>query len=228
MTQQAGHITKAYDVELERLHSELIDMVQAVRRQASDLTGALSGLNAPAAEAVVAHDASINEREVALDAFLEALISRRQPQAGDLRMMLGACRMTGDLERMGDEVRSAARGVRNLAGTTVPEDLVRELAGLSEKDEGLADDMAAVVRSLDPRAARTLVGARRVVSSRMNGVLGDIVARMRSGEIGVDAGLEFVRICHALGRVAAHVQNVGEAVVFIAEGLDIRHDRLSV
>ena len=62
MTQQAGHITKAYDVELERLHSELIDMVQAVRRQASDLTGALSGLNAPAAEAVVAHDASIIAR----------------------------------------------------------------------------------------------------------------------------------------------------------------------
>lgn len=223
MTKQAGHITKAYDAELERLHSGLCDMSRAVRRQVSDLSRALAGLNVPAAEEVVEHDAAINAQEVELDAFLEALISRRQPQAGDLRMMLGACRMTADLERMGDEVRSAARGVRRLAGTAVPNDIVAVLADAVRKAEDQVEEMTAVVETLKPEAARTLVGARRVVSSHLHGVLDDLVARMRAGSLGIDAGLELVRMCHALGRIAAHVQNVGEAVVFIVDGTDIRH-----
>ena len=40
----------------------------------------------------------------------------------------------------------------------------------------------------------------------------------------LDTGLELIRINRALERVAAHMQNIGEAVVFAVEGLDIRHE----
>ena len=35
-----------------------------------------------------------------------------------------------------------------------------------------------------------------------------------------------IRIARALERVAAHLQNVGETVIFMIEGRDIRHEAL--
>lgn len=224
MIHQQGHITKAYDAELNRLEEGLCGMADAVRAQLGNLRKALMNLNATEAEAVVAHDAEINDREVALDAFLEALISRRQPQANDLRVMLGSCRMTNDLERMGDEVRNAAKGVRNLAQVKIvpAQDISRLVAttlGISE----LADDMAKCIRTRDGKLARELLKGRTVVSSSMHQALVELIDHMRSGGVGLEVGLELIRINRALERVAAHIQNIGEAVIFIIEGVDIRH-----
>lgn len=87
---QNGHLVKAFDAELRNLHEGLLDMARAVRRQLDDMGDALVNLNAQAASEVVARDAEINDWEVRLDAFMETLISRRQPQAIDLRMLLAA------------------------------------------------------------------------------------------------------------------------------------------
>lgn len=224
MIHQTGHITKAYDAELARLEEGLSEMANAVCQQLVNLRDALANLNAAEAESVVAKDADINDREVALDAFLEALISRRQPQANDLRMMLGSCRMTNDLERMGDEVRNAAKGVRNLAqGEAVPAEDVSQLVAATLEISGLADDMAKCIRTRDGKLAHELLDGRTVVSSAMHQALKELIEHMHSGSVTLEVGLELIRINRALERVAAHMQNIGEAVIFILEGVDIRH-----
>lgn len=220
------HSVKAFDAELEVLQKNILDMARAVRQQLDDVGDALVKGDAKAAEQVAARDKVINEWEVELDAFMETLISRRQPQAIDLRMLLGGYRMTNDFERMGDEIRNAAKGIRRLGAplSGAASDTAASLLKIHALLQVMADDMIASIDDLDLERARALMRRRTVVSSEVSESLVSIIGRMKAGVISIDDGLAFIRINRALERVAAHLQNIGEAVVFVVEGLDVRHD----
>ena len=65
------------------------------------------------------------------------------------------------------------------------------------------------------------------MSGQVHDALTATVSRMKMNAVTLDDGLEFIRINRALERVAAHMQNVGEAIIFIVEGLDIRHEKIA-
>jgi phosphate uptake regulator len=137
-------------------------------------------------------------------------------------------RMTTDFERMGDEIRNAAKGVRKLSELVKPLSEpalanVSTLFSLHALLRVMGDDMIACVRLLDPERARALVARRTIVSAEVDEALSDTVERLKTGELKLADGLEFIRINRSLERVAAHMQNVGETVVFMTEGVDIRH-----
>ena len=147
-----------------------------------------------------------------------------------LGMLTGAIcyRMTTDFERMGDEIRNAAKGVRKLSELVKPLSEpalanVSTLFSLHALLRVMGDDMIACVRLLDPERARALVARRTIVSAEVDEALSDTVERLKTGELKLADGLEFIRINRSLERVAAHMQNVGETVVFMTEGVDIRH-----
>ena len=207
-----AHTVKRFDAELEELNNNVVKMASAVEEQLGRLGDALVNLNADEAAKVMAEDHVINSWEAELDDYLETIISRRQPQAVDLRLLLGYYRMTTDFERMGDEIRNAAKGVRKLSELVKPLSEpalanVSTLFSLHALLRVMGDDMIACVRLLDPERARALVARRTIVSAEVDEAL----------------GLEFIRINRSLERVAAHMQNVGETVVFMTEGVDIRH-----
>ena len=218
------HIVKAFDAELKSLLSNMLDMAGAVRGQLAALSTALAGLNREEAEKVVERDALINLWEKELDAFMES-----QPQAVDLRLLLGCWRMTNDFERMGDEVRNAAKGICRLANPAVGQagEALTELVSVLERLKGMADKMNAALLSMDAKAARHLVEERDLVSEQVHDALTATVSRMKMNAVTLDDGLEFIRINRALERVAAHMQNIGEAIIFIVEGLDIRHEKIA-
>lgn len=219
-----AHTVKRFDAELEELNNNVVKMASAVEEQLGRLGDALVNLNADEAAKVMAEDHVINSWEAELDDYLET----RQPQAVDLRLLLGYYRMTTDFERMGDEIRNAAKGVRKLSELVKPLSEpalanVSTLFSLHALLRVMGDDMIACVRLLDPERARALVARRTIVSAEVDEALSDTVERLKTGELKLADGLEFIRINRSLERVAAHMQNVGETVVFMTEGVDIRH-----
>ena len=223
-----AHTVKRFDAELEELNNNVVKMASAVEEQLGRLGDALVNLNADEAAKVMAEDHVINSWEAELYYYLETIISRRHPHAVDLRLLLGYYRMTTDFERMGDEIRNAAKGVRKLSELVKPLSEpalanVSTLFSLHALLRVMGDDMIACVRLLDPERARALVARRTIVSAEVDEALSDTVERLKTGELKLADGLEFIRINRSLERVAAHMQNVGETVVFMTEGVDIRH-----
>ena len=158
-----AHTVKRFDAELEELNNNVVKMASAVEEQLGRLGDALVNLNADEAAKVMAEDHVINSWEAELDDYLETIISRRQPQAVDLRLLLGYYRMTTDFERMGDEIRNAAKGVRKLSELVKPLSEpalanVSTLFSLHALLRVMGDDMIACVRLLDPE--RWSLGAR--------------------------------------------------------------------
>src|SRR4051794_21995434 len=106
---QTEHSLKHYDLDLEGLRSRAVEMGGLVASQLLAASTAPMSGDIRALDAVVAEDLRVSALEVSVDTDCSHLIARRQPAAGDLRMVLAIIKIVTDLERIGDEAAKIAR-----------------------------------------------------------------------------------------------------------------------
>ena len=139
------HTSKQFDAELEALRARVLQMGGLVEEQIKLAVDALVTGDHDRCVAIEANDHRVNGMEVAIDEDCSTIIARRQPAAGDLRMIMTVVKTITDLERIGDEAEKiGARVVRHLS-----------IAGW--KDQHVDEEFRGVIRQLitfmmeDPR-----------------------------------------------------------------------------
>lgn len=178
--------------------------------------------DADLAESVIVGDEVINDMEDEIDKFSLELLALDQPMAVDLRTIVGAQRITVNLERLGDEaVNLAHRAIFLSTRPPMPhnpkmEDLANTVkAMLSEALKAYVDDdvnLAGQVCRMDDKADDLTIAILRQMVS-------DMVAESRIVERGVHA---IIGARH-LERVGDLSTNVAETVVFVVEGTNMKH-----
>ena len=110
------HTAKAFDVDLQELTRMVAEMGGLAERQIVESVDALIRRDVALGKRVVALDADVDriQREIEERAVLS--IARRQPMAVDLRAIVGALRIAGDLERIGDLAKNIGKRVSALDG----------------------------------------------------------------------------------------------------------------
>src|SRR5580704_2869788 len=105
------HTMKAFDADLQDLTRVVVEMGGLAERQIVNALEALDKRDAALAQRVIADDAKIDalQREIEEKSILT--IARRQPMAVDLREVVGALRLSNDLERIGDLAKNIAKRV---------------------------------------------------------------------------------------------------------------------
>ena len=103
------HIFKQYDAELESVRAKVLQMGGLVEQQIINALEALVTANPKIAAEVMESDRQVNALEVQVDEDCSHIIARRQPAAGDLRMIMMVVKTITDLERIGDEATKIAR-----------------------------------------------------------------------------------------------------------------------
>ena len=154
------HTVKSYDNELSALERRIAEMGGIAEKMVIDAMDALAGADAGLAQQVVATDPRLDalQRDIEEQAILT--IARRQPMAVDLREIVGAIRVAGDLERVGDLAKNIAkRSVRIGIEARVPRTIVG-LKHMNEVATELLKDVLDAYAQRDVERARG-VGARR-------------------------------------------------------------------
>ncbi|WFS62841.1 phosphate signaling complex protein PhoU [Pseudodesulfovibrio thermohalotolerans] len=179
--------------------------------------------DADLAESVIVGDEAINEMEDDIDNFSLELLALDQPMAVDLRTIVGAQRITVNLERLGDEaVNLAHRAIFLSTRPPMPhnpkmEDLSNTAKKmLSESLKAYVDDdvsLAGQVCRMDDKADDLTIAILRQM-------VADMVAESRIVERGVHA---IIGARH-LERIGDLATNVAETVVFIVEGTSMKHN----
>src|SRR3954447_18192243 len=119
------HTAKAFDVDLQELTRMVAEMGGLAEKQIADAVDALARRDADRAQRTVASDPSIDALQAKIEERAVLTIARRQPMAVDLREIVGALRVSNDLERIGDLAKNIGKRVLALGSDFHPQKLIR-------------------------------------------------------------------------------------------------------
>ena len=111
MSEAPEHLVKSYDQELKRLRNMMTQMGGIVETQVALAAEAIMHRDAAAATRAVEEDPKVDALEREVETFVIRLLALRQPVAGDLRQIVAALKITGDLERIGDYAANVAKRI---------------------------------------------------------------------------------------------------------------------
>ncbi len=218
------HISHQFDEEMQELRHQVLKMGGLVESQIGAAIAALQSTDAEAAEKIILKDHKVNAMEVTIDEACARILARRQPAASDLRMVVAVIKTITDLERIGDEAEKIAKMALNLAD---------EDAGFSSRYAGirhLGDQVAAMVHDvLDAYARMDVDAALKVVrdddeaDKEYQDLLRMLMTYMMEDPRKISEVLDVVWAARALERIGDHAKNIGEYVIYLVKGKDVRH-----
>ena len=103
------HTVKTFDRELDALERRIVEMGGIAEKMVIDAMDALANADTMLAHEVVAADLRLDALQREIENMAVTTIARRQPVAADLRELIGAIRIAGDLERVGDLAKNIAK-----------------------------------------------------------------------------------------------------------------------
>ena len=141
---------EAFDESLQSVRHDLVQMAEMVRQAVGDATIALLEANLKLAERVISADAELDLLRERVEEQSYELINLQSPVATDLRTLIAALKMAGELERMGDLAVHVAKVARmRIPETAVPDQLEREgVAAFVQSFETLLAAIDAKARNL--------------------------------------------------------------------------------
>ncbi|MGA2325666.1 MAG: phosphate signaling complex protein PhoU [Bryobacteraceae bacterium] len=208
--------------ELEELQQRLLEMAGLVESAIYNSVLALSERDEARARQVLNNEARINQMEIAIDDCAVRLLALQQPMARDLRFLTAAIKINSDLERMGD----LAVNIVERALSLMKQPPVKPLIDIPQLAR-LAESM--VRRSLDAFVRRDAELARQVllsddaVDDLRDAIYGELVGFMERDPSTVSRSLDLIFVARNLERIADHATNIAEDVLFLVQGVDVRH-----
>ena len=218
------HTSKQFDAELEAVRAQVLQMGGLVESQIRLAIEALVHDDVPLMNRVINDDHRVNAMEVQIDESCNQIIARRQPAAGDLRMVMTVVKTITDLERIGDEAAKIARMGKLLSqrkSLILPR--YTEVKRIAE----LALDM--LHKSLDAFARLDLFYTAQVVrqdelvDEEFRTILRYLITYMMEDPRTISTALEILFIAKAIERIGDHAKNMSEYVVYMVKGKDVRH-----
>jgi phosphate transport system protein len=208
--------------ELEELQGRLLEMGGLVESAIYNSVLALTERSEARARQVLNNEARINQMEIAIDDCAVRLLALQQPMARDLRFLTAAIKINSDLERMGD----LAVNIVERALSLMRQPPVKPLIDIPKLAQ-LAESM--VHKSLDSFVRRDAELARQVllsddaVDELRDAIYEELVSFMERDPSTVSRSLDLIFVARNLERVADHATNIAEDVVFLVQGVDVRH-----
>ena len=185
---------------------------------------ALAQFSAEAAAQVIEAESRVNTMEVEIDHDLSSIISRRQPTAGDLRLLIAISKTTANLERAGDEAEKIARMVRSITQSgmarAVPASELRVVADLASAL--LRKSLDAFAR-LDVSMAFSILKEDDAIDDEFDGFVRKLVTYMMEDPRTISTSLDLLFVAKAIERIGDHAKNIAEFTIYVVKGADVRH-----
>lgn len=217
------HISRQYNVDLENIRTLVLQMGGLVEQQIEHAITALVQGNVTLADAVIVTDYKVNSLEVTIDEDCNQIIARRQPAAGDLRLVLMVIKTITDLERIGDEAEKIARMAVQLANEERPKNNYMEIQTLGTHVRHMVHNALDAYARMDTIAAVRVAGDDRQIDKEYEGVMRQMITFMMEDPRTISASIDMVWVAKAIERIGDHTKNIAEHVIFIAAGADVRH-----
>ena len=211
------HVVKSYDQELKRLRNMMTQMGGIVETQVALAADAIMLRDAASATRAVEEDPKVDALEREVETFVIRLLALRQPVAADLRHIVAALKITGDLERIGDYAANVAKRSIVLSQFALP----YSLAGLAHMARMVQGQLKTIIDALgdsDSDKAMEVWRSDQVVDDLYNALFRELITYMMEDPRNITPCTHLLFIAKNLERIGDHATNVAENLYYAVKG----------
>lgn len=216
------HISGQFNEDLERVINHVMHMGGLVEKQVSDALTAVGEADEALAKQVLTNDYQVNALEVSIDDECTRIIAKRQPAAGDLRLIMAIVKTIADLERIGDEAEKIAK-VALESFSTKQQDLLLNLDNLGMRVlEFLRATLDAFTR-MDVETAIRVHKNDDKIDREYEALMRQLMTYMMEDPRSIPQIMSVIWSARALERIGDRCQNICEYIIYFVKGKDVRH-----
>ena len=224
MSEAPEHLVKSYDQELKRLGNLITEMGGIVESQVADAATAIMQRDAEVATRVVETDPKVDAIEHEVEQFVIRLLALRQPVAADLRNIVAALKITGDLERIGDYAANVAK--RSIVLSQF--NLSLSLSGLGHMAQLVQGNLKLIIDAVTENDAEKAIQVWRsdqMIDDLYNTVFRELITYMMEDPRNITPCTHLLFIAKNLERIGDHATNIAETVHYAVTGEPLTETR---
>ena len=218
-------MTKHFHRELEKIKKLILTLSTMVEEHVHKATEAIIQNDADLARQVIQTDYEIDEMEVEVEEECLKVMALHQPVAVDLRFLIAVIKINNELERIGDQAVNIAQRMERI-GRESKIDFYYDYTPMVKKTKNM------LKMSLDSLVNTDLDLAFHVLLmddeiDKMNKDAYDVIKKMMSlNPENLGYLINMLLVSRHLERLADHVTNIAEEVIYMIEGEIVRHGRI--
>ncbi|MBJ7554806.1 phosphate signaling complex protein PhoU [Marinomonas spartinae] len=217
------HTSQQFNHELETLRQHFLTMGGVVEEQVQDSLQAFLDSNGSLAQDVKNKDVTVNELDGIIDEECTRILAKRQPAAGDLRMILSISKAVSELERIGDEAKKIANLTMQLIDEGESPRGYVEINRIGTMVSKMIHDTLDAYARLDIDAAVKVAKQDRTVDLEYKTALRSLVTYMMEDPRSITRVFHVIWILRSLERIGDHTRHVCQHLIFLVKGIDVRH-----
>jgi phosphate transport system protein len=206
-----------FDRSLTEIRDDLLRLASMTDKSIANAIKALLDRNADIARQVSTDDAQLNDVRYAIEEACYTLIATQQPNATDLRDIVGAVSVATNLERIGDH----AAGIARLTLRMIDQPLLKPLVDIPQMAEIGRDMVKKSVDAFlnhDSALAEQVVNEDKMIDDLHQQVYRDLLTFMTKDKSTVEQATFLLWVSHNLERIGDRATNICERAIYAATG----------
>ncbi len=216
-----------FEQELAELKRRVVAMGELAESMVEWAVAALGDPQSDIYRQVLTAEEQVDQMQLDIDREVIRLLTIYGPVATDLRFVLMVSRITMEIERIGDQAVNMCEDLQLMVSKTGAK-MPPEIHKMARLVEGMVRDALLAFQQRDTRLAVEVVATDDLVDALNDQVVRELLSeKMMRQAIGgpsdVAEALALILIARSLERIADQATNIGEEVVYLVKGDDIRH-----
>jgi phosphate transport system protein len=219
------HTTRAFDVDLGELSLKIEEMAHLDLRQIAEAIDALEKRDVALAQLVISADDRVDALQRDIEEKAVSTIARRQPVAVDLREIVGAIRISNDLERIGDLAKNIAKRTLPLQDAFPPTPVILQVRHMAEL---VLAQLSGVLQSYGKRDVQLALEVWRKdqeIDNLHNSLFRELLTYMMENPRNITFSTHVLFCSKNIERMGDHATNIAETVYYIVLGQSLSEER---
>lgn len=211
--------------ELEETKKELIKMASMVQNAIEKAMKSLLDQNVDLAEEVIKGDDDIDLMEVKIEQDCIRMVALYQPEASDLRFVMGVYKIVSDLERMADEAENVAqRSI--LLSQEPPLKPYINLTMMSDIAKEMVSDSVISFLQKDTELAKKVIQRDDMVDELYHQLERELITYVMEDQRNIKRAISLEMVARHFERIADHAENVAEMAIYLVQGEMVKHKHI--
>jgi phosphate transport system protein len=225
MPAMTDHTVKAFDTDLESLRSKIAEMGGIAEKMLGDAVTALVRRDTPLAQSVIATDPRLDALQREVEDRAIYTIARRQPLAIDLREIVSALRISGDLERTGDLAKNIGKRVLAIADGFQAQKIVLGVQNIADLVLEQLKDVLDAYAQHDLDRALDVWQRDGQIDALYTSLFRELLTYMMEDPRNISFCAHLLFCAKNIERIGDHTTNIAETIHYLVTGQSLTAER---